>query len=359
MILITMPTRPYFISSDLNESTIAEHKITLDAVKNKIASCKPWRAATSDYTDINILIGIANRCKAQNISRAWLKFWEIIHRFSLIPTKLTITVFSNCELPGGGISAINHYVKTLKNDTPPTHRWLANSLMEKADTYEPLNDRFGLVRGNPKNWIMTRSMNGNILTHENRLAIIKRVGKVDLYTGDGGIGCDEDGSWNDQEETNQGLIEAEVAIMTETLATNGSMFIKLFTLFTPRTRAMLEHLAVKFAEFHLFKPATSGTCNSELYMVGVRFTGNREPFTDFIAKWDKWPEIIKMLTRVQTLHIETVLNNIKCPNDTKKQRFADAWITRYDIPRIHPKHHLKNGESNKKATAYMDPWTHA
>lgn len=85
---------------------------------------------------------------AQIVTNAWLKMYELLNTMNFNNTS---QAFCNCELPGGFISAINHFNYTMMHY--PTFNWVASSLYPSSET-DALEDHYGLYQCNPDNWLM-------------------------------------------------------------------------------------------------------------------------------------------------------------------------------------------------------------
>lgn len=106
---------------------------------------------------------------AQYVTNAWLKIYEMIETFELIPTNTQkIRLFDNAALPGAGISAVNHFIKTKRHNID--FLWKANSLINSNGALE---DQFGLFQKYPENWMMNSNMNGDV-------TILKNLEKIKL-----------------------------------------------------------------------------------------------------------------------------------------------------------------------------------
>ena len=81
------------------------------------------------------------------MTNAWLKCWEMINEFKLIPSNGHMSIFCNAELPSAFIYAIHHYIQTKTNTT---YDWCANSLL--SDDISILGDEFGLFKRFPEKW---------------------------------------------------------------------------------------------------------------------------------------------------------------------------------------------------------------
>lgn len=214
--------------------------------------------------------------KASYITNAFLKCWEMIYTFQLIPYHHSpdYTVFCNAEFPGAFIFAINKYItEETKN---PNYKWYANSLYPDKKDGNILGDQFNLYEKYYKDgrWLMDEKENdGNVTKLKTIDEIRKKLGdKVDLYTSDIGIGLDQT-NFNKQEELEAILNLGQVLCALSTMKKGACMVCKMFLFFTPFNISLLSMLNDLFDEFYLSKPVTSRPGNSEIYIVGKGYHG--------------------------------------------------------------------------------------
>ncbi|CAD7967519.1 unnamed protein product [Amoebophrya sp. A120] len=122
-----------------------------------------------------------------------------------------------------------------------------------------------------------QDMNGDICDRQN-LRFIEdffRSNKQHLYTSDAGIGLDVD-EYAEQECVEMKLKLAEVVCGLLSLAPGGHFCIKMYTFFEPFTLQVLLLLGLFFEELKITKPMASKPTNSEVYLVGRGFKGERE-----------------------------------------------------------------------------------
>ena len=233
----------------------------------------------------NLIYYIKNNYNAQCVDRAWVKFYEIINHFNLVnnfPDKFI--VFCNAELPGAGLTAINHYVKTHYNNI--NFHWIASSYVDDDNNNignNLLGDRYGLLRHNQHNWLMNKNNNGDVTSMDNILDWDKRIHElypdgVSLYTSDAGIDPSisdnkYETGFNLQELKNAKIHFGAAVAGLFTLAIGGNIILKQYTLFESFSITMLIIYASYFEKFYLYKPMSSGASNSECYFVGIRFRG--------------------------------------------------------------------------------------
>lgn len=274
-------------NSDLINSNIEAQKNTLNTLKfsldrsdfNLLKKNDPWEKSIHSYRR-----QITDRFGGQNVTKAWLKMYEILNNTQVGPYLLripdTINCFFNAELPGGFIYAANHFFKN-KNKS---YDWVvASYLPQNVQGKDFLADTFSLLFKYPQNALV-----GAIQTNQGRvwsdgdltnpkvpniLATLakSRLGPIYFYTADGGFGVE--GREDLQEELSLPLIRGEVECGLRSLSLGGVMIIKIFTFFTPQMWTMLVYLMRAFDNYDIFKPQTSGILNSESYFIGIGYRG--------------------------------------------------------------------------------------
>jgi hypothetical protein len=281
------------------------------------------------------------RYKMQVITNATLKIYEIITQMKLINTN-TLTLFCNAELPGNFIIGINHYIKTMYKNS--IFRWVASSYLSDAGT---LGDSYGIFEHNRNNWLMDRTMDGNLMNKENIIELTKRVLKrfpkgVDLYTSDAGFDVSND--YNKQEEQTILLNYGQILSGLLTLSIGGSLITKQFTYFTPFNKSLIILLSTLFDQLYITKPVTSRPLNSEIYLVGIKYKGISDKLKTFL------------IDKMDTLNYEIPLILYEPNNDLL---LSAKYIYNIQINYINYAYGLyKNNEyiDPKEHKKYQDMW---
>jgi len=230
-----------------------------------------------------------------SITNAWMKCWEMIHTFDLVPKKHSsdFTIFCNAEYPGAFILALNHYIKTETDNK--NYKWYANSLWpgekDKEKDKEIFKDSFGLYKKyGEANWLMNEK-NGGSVTDPKMIKIIedRLANKVDLYTSDIGIGSETDAELNESP-----LNLGQIICGLKTLKEGGTLVCKMFLFFKPFNMSLLQLLTNVFDEFYITKPLASRPANSEIYIVGKGYKKDQKVIDLFMnaLKTKKWNETI-------------------------------------------------------------------
>lgn len=284
----------------------------LDEVKNKLASVKSqldkaylqkafagyWREFDPFKNERNV---IASMGMTYNISNAWIKCYEILLFFNLLPDVLAskeFTHFDNASFPGSFIASTHHLVRTMF-PWSNKYQWKASSLIEaNKQTATQLEDKYGLYKEYPSRYLMNAHNNGDVLNENNQKDFHKQLGnKVDLYTSD--LGFDVSSDYNNQELIQAPANIGQILTGLLTLRKGGCLITKQYTIFEPITVSIMYAASLFFDEFYVCKPYSSREANSETYLVGKGFKGG--------VSFDH-PYIAAMLDRIsERVPIETPL----------------------------------------------------
>jgi hypothetical protein len=222
--------------------------------------------------------------KAGSITNAWMKCWEMIHTFNLVPIDHpeTFTIFCNAEFPGAFILALNHYIKTQTNTKK--YEWYANSLWPGDGKKETLKDSFKLYDKYPNRWLMNEENGGSVLDPKMIKIIEDRLAdKVDLYTSDIGIGAEFN-----EEEAEAPLNLGQVICGLKTLKEGGTMVCKMFLFFKPFNMSLLRLLCNVFKHFYVTKPMASRGGNSEIYIIGKGYKKDQDVIDTLMQSLKTW-----------------------------------------------------------------------
>ena len=203
-----------------------------------------------------------------SITNAWMKCWEMIHTFKLVPLHHdnTFTIFCNAEFPGAFVLAFNHYIKTYTKNKK--YEWYANSIWPteelKKRNKEIYKDSFKLYEKYPHRWLMNEK-NGGDVSKINMIDIIEErlKHKVDLYTSDVA-----------EDETHSNIILGQFLCGLKVLKNGGTMVCRMSTFFKPFSMSLLFLLTTMFSDVCITKPMASRAICSECYIIGKNYTSN-------------------------------------------------------------------------------------
>jgi hypothetical protein len=215
-----------------------------------------------------------------NVSNAWIKCYEIEKYYNMIPNYTDKYIhFDNAAFPGSFILATHHYIAT-QRDWLENYEWHGNSLIEhNAFTTTQLEDKYGLYKNYPANWMMSNGNNGDVLKATNQRDFAARFGgQVDLYTSD--LGFDVSSDFNNQELIQAPANIGQILSGLLTLKRGGCLITKQFSIFEPVTLSVIYMVAKFFKHLYVAKPYTSRDANSEIYLVGVGFLEQDAEYID-------------------------------------------------------------------------------
>lgn len=288
--LSTLPdcnnTKKYrFKSIDACKTKLQETKSKLDDEFSKPKFASNWSNFDPFKTERDVVAQIGSTF---NVSNAWLKCYEILCYYNLLPETINVdggftsdvghkldnqfVHFDNAAFPGSFVLATHHLVCTQRT-WHKSYIWKASSLLNANESNNnPLEDKYGLYTNYPDHWLMNQHNNGDVLQEPNQIDFCKRLGgQVDLYTSD--LGFDVSSDFNNQELLQLPANIGQILTGLLTLKIGGSFITKQYTTFEPITISVMYLASFFFDEFYLCKPYTSRSANSETYLVGKGFKG--------------------------------------------------------------------------------------
>jgi DNA-directed RNA polymerase II subunit RPB2 len=328
----TKLTQPLFLkwqlpaTADLTLVPISQ----LDGTSNmpEATAEAPWREMTErlnnakslldqipskDYQVLNQTLDLYRNLRATmskkynmfDATNASLKMYEMLMQLNLVDCANLednrLNSFSNAELPGAFIIAINYYMKSKCQGK--AFNWLASSYLPAAaaatgnDTI--LEDKLKLYAMNRDRWLMgprpnalpeglddiTGDVMDPITVISLGIAVKARFANTlgaKLYTSDAGI--DVTANYAGQEENTSAINFGQIISGLLTLAPGGNFITKQYTFFTPFSRSLIALITAFFTETYITKPATSRPGNSEIYLVGKGFKGLSEEMAEALTE---------------------------------------------------------------------------
>lgn len=259
-----------------------------------------FKTVTSNFESFKLTrYQIAQNRNTPSVSNAWIKAYELIDEFKLVPEVHDLEEykqdqwnhFDNCSFPGSFILAIYHYVYTNRDSTfQSMYNWFASSLLSEVtqDADHPdaaLGDQYEIYKRYSKDstdgtnhWLMEpeSGLNGDILDPEYIDHVGRMLdGQVDLYTSEFGVDVSEKKMYNEQEFVHARGDLAQVICGFKTLRHNGHLVCKIFTFFNPFTLSLIALMRDCFEELYICKPASSKPDNSEIFLVGKEFNAEK------------------------------------------------------------------------------------
>ncbi|XP_044056215.1 cap-specific mRNA (nucleoside-2'-O-)-methyltransferase 2 [Siniperca chuatsi] len=258
-------------------------KASLNAVKNQLSDkdVQVWHQHTNSTNRAGkVIAAVRSAANAEICTQAWCKFFEILGTFTLLPEEALqngeLNTVHLCEAPGAFITALNHYIKTSESTRYCDWNWAANTL----NPYHEANggsttiadDR--LIANTLPWWFFGSDNTGNVMIQKHLLelqAFVSNMRRVDLVTADGSFDCQENP--DEQEALVASLHFCEVTAALLLLSPGGSFVLKMFTLYEHSSVCLLYLLNCCFHSVNVFKPSTSKSGNSEVYVVCLNYDG--------------------------------------------------------------------------------------
>uniref|UniRef100_G3PTM3 Cap-specific mRNA (nucleoside-2'-O-)-methyltransferase 2 n=1 Tax=Gasterosteus aculeatus aculeatus TaxID=481459 RepID=G3PTM3_GASAC len=268
-------------------------KASLNGVKNQLSdkNVEVWHQHTNSTNRAGkVIAAVRSAANAEICTQAWCKFFEILGTFDLLPVEALqdgeLNTVHLCEAPGAFITALNHYTKTSESARHCDWSWAANTL----NPYHEANgsgatiadDR--LIANTLPRWFFGSDNTGDVMTQKHLLelqAFVANMRRVDVVTADGSFDCQE--KPDEQEALVASLLYCEATAALLLLSPGGSFVLKMFTLYEHSSVCLLYLLSCCFRSVNVFKPATSKSGNSEVYVVCLHYDG-KEAVRPLLAK---------------------------------------------------------------------------
>lgn len=246
-------TKPCFLDQTIN--------------KNKYIS---WEIFIKNIEPLSKLKYVVKNITNNIVSNAWLKMYELLSTYDIIPNNKKLDVLHLCEAPGTFVTCFNHYICT---KTSSSYNWTANTLPYQDKN--SLKDVYGLIKKYKNKWVFADVTKPDY--------ILDSSVKYDIITGDGGIHCPSN-QYSNQENITSKLIFMEFMNIIFKLKKNGNAVLKMYLPCSNKSNKTIIYLASKmFKYFELSKPETSNKTNSEFYLVMLDFNGiSTNSHSDFI-----------------------------------------------------------------------------
>jgi hypothetical protein len=205
------------------------------------------------------------------LSQAWLKLYEILNAYPLIPKEKTLPswkTFHLCEAPGNFISAIDYFIK--HRTKIKKFDWEAQSLNPKKNG-NAHDNKYGFIRNNPKRWFFGPDESGDITHLENLKFYSKKMKGCHLVTSDCGI--------SDERENYAELIAkisfCQIVCILAGLDPQACTVIKVFQkdkigFHIPALYSAFYFLFLSFRKLYIYKSPLNRQ-SPEFYIVGFDF----------------------------------------------------------------------------------------
>ncbi|KAI8491532.1 cap2 mRNA methylation [Branchiostoma belcheri] len=227
---------------------------------------RSWHEHTNQTNRAGKVIShLKQTVRPQLCTQAWCKFHEIVCTFPLVSdAAVEVGVFSSvhlCEAPGAFITSLNHYLVNRRVDSDNTGDIMSAENLEHLKTFVEEIQPIHLV-----------TADGSIDCQKNpgeQESIVSQLHYC--VTADGSIDCQKNPG--EQESIVSQLHYCEVVSALQLLGEGGALVVKKFTMLEPSSACLMYLLNCVFDEVHAFKPATSKSGNSEVYVVCLGYSG--------------------------------------------------------------------------------------
>ena len=323
-----------YLRSELNKtkSKIDQHYTEWNKVKKSIHDYE--YVYYSSYRKKNI-------ASVSPVSRSYFKFREFFYDFNLNINDINNTCHL-AEAPGGFIESLIHLsgAKTINMH--------ANSLLSDDKSIPLWNNK---IKKYKIDYLYGRKGTGDICDIPNMLSMIDHIGKgkCELITGDGGFDYSSD--YSNQEINSLRLIYSEIFMALNLQKENGTFVCKIFDTFNIETLKLLYLLNLSYEKVYLYKPKTSRNCNSEKYIVCLKFRGYNKEIVNLMCrsledlklniKVNKifYENLLKFIFDYTIQQIKSINNGITMINEgsnkslpsEKQLSLALSWCKKYEI----------------------------
>mgnify|MGYP003692595391 CR=1 FL=1 len=288
----------------------------------------------------------------QIVTNAWLKMYEIATQMGLVVTCRVplaapqdgkthrLRAFCDAELPGAFVSGLNQLLCTWHPETQ--FEWAASSLFPDEDNTagrgddgadgEILGDYYGLYRHNRANWLMDPDMRGDVTDVPSIRTLVARakarLGEIDLYTSDAGIGVGSD--YLRQEELTARIHLGQTLVGLMALRPGGALVVKTYTFVHPFSISLIAVCAEVFDSFYITKPLTSRPANSEVYIVGIGFRGlspeQEDRLLAAVRDHDFAAALVPLDTPATELTVASILDAARRIHMSQQKDFLDEAV---------------------------------
>jgi hypothetical protein len=295
-----------------------------DKIKSMVRFYRPYD------TNKQLRTIIEKKFNQKYISQAWIKMYEMIDMFNLIPKDTDkFKTFHMCEAPGNFISAINHYIKTqtkIKN-----FDWYAQTLNPNYDNSNGFKDDFNYIKNYSDKWIYGNDNTGNIMNTDN-IKFYKKYTlerNIQLLTSDCGM--------PDHLEKNEviKLHIAQLIFILYNLQQGGKFVAKLkFPLIYSIQFNMIYKCYSSFDKLYFFK-GHQNPASKEFYIIGIGYNRDKinSELEDILESFniydDNYNNPIKLPESFlyQLLKIHTALTSNYLFNFKRKLFYVDNYKT--------------------------------
>lgn len=353
---------------DLTNLLRVREKLNLYKIGIDSRDSVKWDKITRQLNMTQGIIDLIKKNQHIDISRGFVKMYEIIHTYDLIRSAdQTFRSLHICEAPGHFINATQYYVKKFYPEL--LHEWSASSLNPShSSNPHAFGDNYGFIRNYPSNWHWGPDNSGD-LTKTSTIDYFRQTfdSNIDLVTSDCGFGAATRYEYHEQESIMGKVNLAQVIVAICCLRLGGNAVFKMYIPFsTPISVSIVYVLMGFFTDVSVFKPITGSPTNNEIYLVCLSKKQNLtsksyqnllSAITNFDNKMYLSPYIdrlfVDQLAWISELVTKVQIDNLKViyyvydgglPDRKKLDRIREQyylkWIRYFDAANIEQKYLL-------------------
>ncbi|XP_018571350.1 cap-specific mRNA (nucleoside-2'-O-)-methyltransferase 2 isoform X2 [Anoplophora glabripennis] len=310
----TLPKKAFACREKWLVPELQNKKIKLNEVKSLLGKykLKVWSKHTAHRDPSGFVMKkLSEDVQPELLTQAWCKFYEILGQFPIVPQNAALSgKFKSlhlCEAPGAFVCALNHYL--VLNHPGIQWNWTANTLNPNYEGNELSqmipDDR--LIRYTLPNWYFGLDFTGDITKFYNHCDLVQiyKDNKVDLVTADGSVDCMKDPG--EQERHVEFLHFCETLSALAVLQIGGTFVLKIFTMFEDTTINLMFLLNCLFEKVSVFKPCSSKSGNSEVYVINTNFKG-------FNVVSSIWPELMSVYNNSTIFSLHSMFSLLELPD---------------------------------------------
>lgn len=314
--------------NDINQE-MTDIKNDLDSAKDKYeiiynngGNKRDWILSLLNPLNRTLKQELTSKYSVKHPNNGYIKMWEILHHYKQhFDSDKEYKVFCNAEFPGGFLLAcIDYFTKYAKGI-----QWIASSLYD-LEIDNKLIDQYNLLKDFPNNWLISHELSeskkyrGNVSDiNDVKYMIdkcIEKLGKVDVYTADGGIGVE--GNYNNQDYENAHVNLGQITVGLATLNEGGFMTTKQYNFTAPYTYTIDLIFGSLFTRSYIIKPASSRPGNSETYLVGIGYLGYDDKIMNYLFNIIEKKEFHKSLLCLTDKNLPDLENLVKIQRELIK-----------------------------------------
>jgi cap2 methyltransferase len=220
-----------------------------------------------------VMQSVKQKCRPELITPTWLKVFELLYAYALVPRELhdsTMRTLHLCET-GSTVTALNHFVKS--NFPGLVLEWTAHHGLTTGEIRSAAGEeRF--IKETQEHWLqaaapMDLTQRANV---ESVWATAKSKGLFHLVIADG-HGEGEGVEAVDRETTMAPLMLAQMVCALGALTQGGSLVLRAGTLCDHSSVGIMYLVNCIFTEVIVARPCTASACMCEVYVVCKGYKG--------------------------------------------------------------------------------------